>query len=281
MINLVKKNIFLIICLILTLGVVNTFLFVNKNFYNTEVNIELTLINPVNKFERLILHESVENFILNKTFFEKMLRKTNTAYFGSNKNILNTISSLSNFSEQNDLKYKSIFYVTKKFDQNKYDLYLNKNLKSNFYSELKFLEEKKINLDKRIFQKCIIENLVSFNYETRKENTLIFKLIDELYNFMFIQFKSKNELFDFIFSSTLEHYEKTIFMKCINLHYINYFYLTNLSNIDLENLKIEISFGNYKNNKLIYFLNIIILLSIIFLFSLFKTIAKLKRPINY
>lgn len=273
MIKKFKKNIFLIFILLLTLIFINSFIYINKNFSKIETRIQIEFSLKDN-YKNLVTRNLFKRLGLNKNEpLNYIIKNINANYFGEEKDSVSYGSDvLFKPSKTDFLLYKDRYFLFKKFNKDDYSLFLKKNYKLFLKNKIQVLKNDTIEKKKVILTDCLF-GLSNKQDENPKEKFLELKdKLDEIYENLYLNFmpiKIAKEKFD------LHHY----LISCINdNNYMDFFYLSNNNNFFEDiNYKFDIEFENYNNNKLIYFINIIIIISIIYINFFLLEIKKARK----
>ena len=279
--KILKTNFISFLLLLIILISVNSFIHINENFFKTEVRVQIKSDKLGNDFENLVYKKIFETINVEAKSFDDIIKKINTDYFGVKILVGKLKKKNSSYSLNSEhLKYNGLFLVYKKFPETDYTLFFNKNFDSFLIKNLATLREKKIIEKKKLIIDCFIKNILENpneeSYNTKKNlyeenySKFIAKL-NEIYGDLYTSFLPKKVLEESLNLSVLKE-NKSTFLKCIKIDYSDYFYLSNLDNFDYKNFNYDIKFNSYNNYKLIYFINLIIIMTFILVFFSFNVI---------
>jgi hypothetical protein len=287
MLIFIKKNLISLLILFFILLVVNSFIFINKNFSKTQITTKIIFNGIEDRYEQLIYRNTFEKIKLNQSTFDEILNITNSNFFNSKKKEINffTLGNSSYLLGENNINYENKTFVYKKFLETEYVQFFNDHFYKNLNISLIKLKKNEIELKKKFIEKCIFNESIEYkkNY-LETFHKLIERLdvyLDELstrylpYDNLEIEYRydglNEEEKLDTI-------KDNDIVNRCLQQNYSVFFYLSNYDNLDLKNFKYDLRFSSYKNYKLIIFLNLITIMMFISVFFTFKGFFKfLKR----
>jgi hypothetical protein len=273
MIKKFKKNIFLIFILLLTLISINSFIYINKNFSKIETRIQIKLSLKDN-YKNLVTGNLFKRLELSKKEpLNNIIKNMNTNYFGAEKDSVSYRSDVLFLPSKTDfLLYKNRYFLYKEFNKNDYSLFLKKNYKLFLKNKIQVLKNDAIKNKKVILTNCLYGISITQDKNPNEKFLELKDKLDEIYENLYLNFipiKIAIEKFN------LHHY----LISCMNDNsYVDFFYLSNNNNFFEDiNYKFDIKFENYSNNKLIYFINIIIIISIIYINFFLLEIKKARK----
>ena len=139
--QILKKNIILIIITLITLAVVNSFIYINKNFFKTEAKINITL-SEKNNYESFAATRYLKMLRVNKDFYNSVIKDINSEYFNSRKDFQFYKSNIGyNSSKLKFLEYQNKSFLYEKFDKNDYTAFVKENFETIFNNKIKNLRD--------------------------------------------------------------------------------------------------------------------------------------------
>lgn len=288
MIEVIKKNFVILLLLIFTLVVVNSFISLNKNFYKTEIKKKIVFYEGEDVYENFKIREFIRVINLTKSDLISIMRKLNISYFGhDNKNKIKITNSSFNKTDKEIIFFNKI-YIYDKFDKKEYEQFILRQFKLNLLKTLSQLKIKKKNDLKSSTKECLVRKAIIYTQNPNKNYKEFAKTLDEVYDTIYSKYLTPEELQELV-ESTDSDIKKYIFLYCVknfinkNFEYKNgeMYFLKNFNDFQNKNFDIRLEFTNYKNDKLIYFLNFIIILTFISVYFSIKSINNfLKRKTN-
>lgn len=270
MIQTIKKNFLFILITLLVLIVVNSFIKINKNFSKVHSKIQIKF-SVKEDYELQQTNEILARLKIDQDLINNVIKDINTDYSGSKKNFNMKNNKIThNFSTSNFLVFENENFFYDKFNKNDYNIFLKKNFKKYLYNRAEFQKNDYIRTSKEIISSCLIQ-VAAEKFRTKEKFIALIDEFNEIYDSLYLEFLP----FYTFRKKTDVSYNLII---CLKKSYLDFYYLSKYNNL-MENINFEIvtKFENYKNNKLIYFINIIILMSFIFVNFCFVEIKKIRN----
>lgn len=288
MIEVIKKNFVILLLLIITLVAVNSFISLNKNFYKTEIKKKIVFYEGEDVYENFTIREFIRVINLTESDLISIMRKLDISYFGhDNKNKIKIANSSFEKTDKEIIFFNKI-YIYDKFDKKEYEQFILRQFKLNLLKTLSQLKIKKKNDFKSFIKKCLVTKAIIYTQNPNKHYKEFAKTLDEVYDTIYSKYLTPEELSELI-ETTDSDIKKDIFLDCVK-HSPNFeykksemYFLKNFNDFQNKNFDIRLEFTNYKNEKLIYFLNFIIILTFISMHFSIKSIInflKRKKQIN-
>jgi hypothetical protein len=293
MIKIIKRNFVAVFLLIFTLVVVNSFISLNKNFYKTEIKNKIVFYEGKDNYENLMIREFMNVINLTESDLVSLISKLNISYFESDDKIKNQIGS--NFFKKTDKEiiFFNTIFIYDKFDKKKYEQFILSQFKLNLFKTLSQLKIKKKDDLKSNIKNCLVGKAITQTQNPNKSYKEFAKKLDEVYDIIYFEYLTSRELIKLFDLTDFDSKKKKInFLDCVkdvtghNDHIISLdntivsndtksyelYYLINFNDFQNKNFDIRLEFTNYKNDRLIYFLNLLIILTFISINFSIKTI---------
>ena len=259
--------------------VVNSFIFINKNFSKTQITTKINLNDIEDRLEQFIYSNTFKIIKLNQSTFDEILNITNSIFFNSKKKETNffTLGNSSYSLNDKNINYQNETFVYKKFLETEYVQFFNDHFYKNLNVSLIKLKKNEIELTKKVIEKCVfntsIKNKKNYVETFHKLIERLDVYVDELstrylpYDNLEIEYRydglNEEEKLD-------TKKDNAIINFCLQQNYSKFFYLSNYDNLDIKNFKYDLRFSSYKNYKLIIFLNLITIMIFISVFFTYK-----------
>lgn len=283
MIEIIRKNFVVIFLIIFTLAVVNSFLYLNKNFYKTEVKTQIVFYDNNDYYENFMIKEFLKVIDLTKSDLTEMMRKLNISYFNSDAKIKSGHNSFKK-TDKKTIFYNKI-YIYDKFEKEKYEQFILKEFKSNLFKVLSQLKIKKLDRYDVSIRNCLARSAITQTQNPNKNYKEFSNMLDEVKDIIYSESLPFNELTKLFQFTDLDFKKKSIFYNCLKkvtgtseLKNSDLYFIINFNDFQNKNFDIRLDFTNYKNDNLIYFLNLIIIMTFISIYFSIKSIYNfLKR----
>ena len=224
------------------------------------------------------------NFIgLNKRDIHGIVKKINKDFFGSNEDL---VKRRTEFLNKDIIKFSNETFVLKKFNKEDYKLFFNKRFISDYNKLLISLKNNIIQSNKKKVRTCVARYLLEGNQLEIKpaENfILINNGFNEIHESLYLDYFDAYKLMNLVRNAIKNIDIEWMLFDCIKKNIghgeakqKDLFFLLNFEQINKDFEK-KITFKNYKNNKLILFLNIFIILSFISVYFFSKSIIKFLK----